>query len=100
MCVCLNVGKSKKTSKTNVDSCPAEHPGLLLDLLFPEELFLSPQATSCIPDLLRNFRVDFFFPEELFLRSQAAFCILLDLLRDQRVDFFFPEELLPQVIHI
>jgi hypothetical protein len=37
---------------------------LLLDLFFPE-------TTSSIRDLLRGPRVDFIFPEEIFLRPQA-----------------------------
>jgi hypothetical protein len=37
---------------------------LLLNLFFPE-------TTSSIRDLLRNLRVDFIFPEEIFLRPQA-----------------------------
>jgi hypothetical protein len=43
-----------------------------VDFFLPEEIFLSPQATSSHPDVLRDPRVDFFLQEEIFPGPQAT----------------------------
>jgi hypothetical protein len=63
-----------------------------VDFIFPKKIFLSPQATSCIPEVLLESWVDFIFPKKIFLRPQETSCIP-EVLRDPRADFIFPVEI-------